>query len=98
MAGVGKRIARRADQGAAEGQHAIAVARRPFAEQHDRVAFGQALRDLGIDVVRLVAARAIDEDRALQPREQPHQRPARDFLLGDEPHRGDRRDDRNIEP
>src|SRR5437879_2972406 len=77
---------------------AIAVVGRAFAEQHHRIAFGEALRDLGIDLLRPMAARPVDEHRALQLGEQPEHRPARDLVLGDERHRRHRRDHGNIEP
>ena len=88
----------RADQRGAERQHAVAVARSAFREQHDRRAAGQALDDLADGFAGLVAARAVDEHRALEPRGDADQRPARHFALGDEGYRRDRADHQDIGP
>jgi hypothetical protein len=70
----------------------------PSREQHDRRAAGQALDDLADGLAGLVAARAVDKHRALEPRGNTDQRPARHFALGDEGDRRDRTDHQNIGP
>src|SRR5664279_3337150 len=88
----------RTDQGGAERQHTVAVARSAFREQHDRSAGGQALDDLGDGFAGLVTARAVDEYRTLQSGSDTDHRPVGDFTLGDEGDRRDRADHQDIGP
>jgi hypothetical protein len=91
-------FAHRSEQGRAKWQHAVAIARRAFREQHDRLALRDALTDLGRDIRRGGAARAVDEHRALDAGHRPDARPLCHLRLGDEGDMMLRANDRNIEP
>src|SRR5215467_2219147 len=98
MLGIGERVARRADQGGAKREHSVAVARRSLTEEDDRIALGQPLRDLRVDLLGLVAATAIDKHRSLQLCEQSKYWPRRHLAFGNKDHRSKRGNHRNIQP
>ena len=85
----------RAEQGAAEGQHEIAVAARALGEQDQVVAGGKPfLEHLGLAGGE--ARVAVDEDGAADFGAEAEQRPAGDFRLGDETPFEQRAEHRNI--
>ena len=93
------RIDDRLQQRALERQQRRAVARRCLRERPRRCRRRvQRLRDLLVDAMRVVPARALDEQRADAGDEPSEHRPARDLRLGDEAHRTDRVQREDVEP
>ena len=85
-----------AEEGAEEGQRAVAVVAGPLGKQHQIVADGEAARDR-IALIGGAARLAVDEDRALQARQRSEERPARHFGLGDEADRDQSGEDLDID-
>ena len=98
MRGVAERVMHRADQRRAERQHADAVARGAFGEQHHRVAAEQPLGDFLAGRAGLMPGLPVDEDGPLQFRQPAEDRPARDLAFGDEHHGRKRRDHEDVQP
>src|SRR6185437_12994339 len=80
---VGPDIVGDAEEGALEGQCAVAVAGRAFGKEDEIVAPVEPVAN-GVALVMRAAHPAIDEDGALQLGEPADERPARDIGLGDE--------------
>src|ERR1019366_7029212 len=73
----------RSDQRRAKWQDAVAVARRAFGKKDDWVASHQTFCDLGVDLLGLLSALAVDKDRLLQLCQQAKDRPISDLPFGD---------------
>ena len=92
------RLPRGLEMRRAKAQQPVAVARGRLGEQHHRLSLGHRPRDFPVDARNTARAPTIDENDALQSRQPAAQRRGADLLLGQERHRLDRGENRNIEP